>query len=191
MQWVLDFIGEINPPSFVEKKWIFTTTDYFTKWIEAVPTKQATDAVIIQFLEKNIFSRFGCPVKIIMDNVAAFKSKRMENLCQDYNITFGHSTAYYLQGNRLAESSNKSLTRIIKRILQENKRVWHNKLIYALWVDQITTKNSISTSPFQIVYGTDAIFPTTLGPPVRKLLQEQEDKPDDVKRRINQLIHTQ
>eukprot|EP00253_Pinus_taeda_P008415 PITA_08415 len=51
--------------------------DYFTKWIEAIPTRQATDAVIISFLENNILSRFGCPNKLIADNVAAFKSKRM------------------------------------------------------------------------------------------------------------------
>ena len=71
------------------------TIDYLMKWIEAVPTKQATDAVIIQFLETNIMSRFGCPIKIITDNVVAFKSKRMEKFCQDYNITLGHSTTYY------------------------------------------------------------------------------------------------
>jgi TolA-binding protein len=35
------------------------------------------------------------------------------------------------------------------------------------------------------------IFPTSLGFPVRKLLQEQEVEPDDMQRRINQLIHTQ
>jgi len=71
------------------------TTDYFTKWIEAIPTKQATDAVIIQFLETNILSRFGCPIKIITENMTAFKSKRMETFCQDYNITLGNSIAYY------------------------------------------------------------------------------------------------
>jgi hypothetical protein len=191
MQWGLDFIGEINMPSSMQHKWILMATDYFMKWIEVVPTKKSTDAVIIQFLVMNILSRFGCPVKIIIDNAAAFKSKRMEKFFQDYNITLGHSTTYYPQGNGLAESSNKSQTRIIKRLLQENKRAWHKKLIYALWEDRITTKNSISMSPFQIVYDTDAIFPTALGLPVRKLLQEQEAKPDDAQRRINQLIHTQ
>jgi hypothetical protein len=152
MPWGLDFIGEINLPSSAQQKWILMATDYFTKWIEVIPTKQATDAVIIQFLEMNIFSRFGCPVKIITDNAVAFKSKRMEKLCQDYNISLGHSTTYYPQGNRLVESSNKSLTKIIKRLLQENRRACHKKLIYALWEDQITTKKSISTSLFQIIY---------------------------------------
>jgi hypothetical protein len=139
MQWGLDFIGEINLPSSVQHKWILTTTDYFTKWIEAIPTKQPTDAVIIQFLETNILSRFGCPIKIIVDNATAFKSKRMEKFCLDYNITLGHSTTYYPQGNGLAESSNKSLTRIVKRLLQDNKRAWHKKIIYVKWEDRVTT----------------------------------------------------
>jgi hypothetical protein len=67
-QWGLDFIGEIHPPSSGQHKWILTATDYFTKWIEVVPCRQATDSVIIKFLETNILSRFGCPRKIIADN---------------------------------------------------------------------------------------------------------------------------
>jgi hypothetical protein len=69
----LDFIGEIHPPSLVQHKWILTSTDYFTKWIEVVPTRQATDAVIIKFLETNILSIFGCLGKIIVDNATTFK----------------------------------------------------------------------------------------------------------------------
>jgi hypothetical protein len=179
MKWGLDFIGEINLQSLAQHIWILMATNYSTKWIEAIPTKQATDVVSIQFLETNILLIFGFPINIITDNTAALKSKKMEKFCEDYNITLGHSIAYYPQGNGLAELSNKSLTRIIKRLLQDNKRAWHKNIIYVLWVDRVTTKNSISTSPFQIVYGADVIFPTSLGLPVRKLLQEQEVEPDD------------
>jgi transposase InsO family protein len=96
--------------------------DYFTKWIEAATTRHATDDVIIRFLEDNILSRFQCPIKIIIDNAIAFKSKKLEKLCSGYNIILGHSTSYYPQGNGLEESSNKILVRIIKKWLQENKR---------------------------------------------------------------------
>jgi hypothetical protein len=51
-QWGLDFIGEIHPQSSYQHKWILTARDYFTKWIEEVPTRQATNDVIIQFLEE-------------------------------------------------------------------------------------------------------------------------------------------
>jgi hypothetical protein len=72
-QWGLDFIGEIHPASSSQHILILTATNYFTKWIEAIPTRQATDAVIISFLENNILSRFGCPNKLITDNTTTFK----------------------------------------------------------------------------------------------------------------------
>eukprot|EP00253_Pinus_taeda_P031390 PITA_31390 len=122
IQWGLDFIGEIHPASSGQHRWILTATDYFTKWIEAIPTRQATDAVIISFLETNILSCFGCPSKLITDNAAAFKSKRMIEFCYKYNISLGHSTAYHPQGNELAESSNKSLVNIIKKLLEISKK---------------------------------------------------------------------
>jgi transposase InsO family protein len=147
-QWGLDFIGEVHPSSSAQHRWILTTTNYFTKWIEFVPTRQATDSVIIQFLENDILSRFGCPRRIITDNTVAFKSKKLVEFCTNYGITLSHSTTYYPQGNGLAESSNKSLIRIIKTLLQENKKSWHKKLIFSLWADRVSTKKSIGTSPF-------------------------------------------
>ena len=121
-QWGLDFIGEIHPPSSAQHKWILIATGYFTKCIEAIPSRKATYIVIISFLESNILSRFRCPQKIITDNVAAFKSKKMIDFCHKYHITLSHSTAYYPQGNGLAEYSNKSLVNIIKKLLEYNKK---------------------------------------------------------------------
>ena len=140
------------------------------KWIEAVPTRQATNVVIIEFLLNNIMSRFGCPRKIVTNNVKAFTSTKLVKLCSDYNIILSHSTAYYPQGNGLSKSSNKILVRIIKKLLQDNKKAWHSKLMFVLWEDRISTKKSIGTSTFQLVYGTDVIFPVSLGAPVMKFL---------------------
>jgi hypothetical protein len=83
------------------------------------------------------------------------------------------------------------LVNIIKKTLQENKKSWHDKLVFALWADRMTTKRSIGMSPYQLVYGIEAIFPTYLGVPVMKLLQEIQDEPNDSQIRINQMIHLQ
>ena len=116
-QWGLDFIGEINPISFGKHKWILTATNFFTKWVETIPTKKTTDSVIIYFLLSHILSRFGCPRRLIIDNAQAFSSSRLVKLCNEYNIILSHSTIYYPQGNGLVESSNKSLMRTIKKLL--------------------------------------------------------------------------
>lgn len=121
-QWGLDFIGEINPHSSGQHRWILVAIDYFTKWIEAIPTKKADHQVVMKFLTKNIFTRFGCPTKLVTDNAVAFRAKELVDMCESMGITLVHSTSYYPQGNGLAESSNKSLVRIIKKLLEDNKQ---------------------------------------------------------------------
>lgn len=189
--WGLDFIGEIHPPSSTQHKWILNATNYFTKWIEAIHSKAATDSIIIKYLETNILSRFGCPRKLITDNAIAFNSKKMVEFFHKYHISLGHSKNYYPQGNGLVESSNKSLVNIIKEILEENKKSWHNKLIYTLWVDRLTTKKSISMSPVQLVYGMDVVFPSSMGVPIINIIQEIQTEPNDIQTRINQTIQLQ
>ena len=184
-------MGEIHPSSSGQHRWILTGMDYFTKWIEAIPTRQATDAVIVSFLENNILSRFGCPNKLITDNAAAFKSKRMVEFCSKYHITLGHSIAYHPQGNGLAKSSNKSLVNVIKKMLEMNKKSWHKKLVHALCADRVSQKKSIGMSPFELVYGVDTMFPTSLAAPIVKFLQEVGSEEDPMQRRLNQMIHLQ
>eukprot|EP00253_Pinus_taeda_P028886 PITA_28886 len=187
----LNFIGEIHPASSRQHRWILTTTDYFTKWFETIPTRQATDAVIISFLENNILSRFGCPNKLITNNAVACKSKRMVEFCHKYHIILGHSTTYHPQGNGLAESSNKSLVNIIKKLVEMNKKSWHKRLVNVLWADRVSQKKSIGTSPFELVYGVDIVFPPSLTVLVVKLLQEVGNEEDPMQRRLNQMVHLQ
>jgi hypothetical protein len=99
----LDFIGKIHPRSSSQHKWILTSTDYFSKWVEVIPTRNAIDSVVINFLQENILARFGCPIKIITNKAQAFKSVAMIKICQKYNIILGHSTTYYPRGNGLVE----------------------------------------------------------------------------------------
>lgn len=94
-KWGLDFIGEIHPPSSGQNKWILTTTDYFTKWVEGIPARNEIDAIVIKFMEENILSRFGCLRKIITDNSQVFKLAKFINFYQKYNIILGHSATYY------------------------------------------------------------------------------------------------
>jgi transposase InsO family protein len=116
--------------------------------VEVIPTKFANDAVVIKFLEENILDRFGCPRKIITDNAQSFKSLAITDFCQKYNITLGNSIAYYPQGNGLAESSNKSLMRVIKKVLIDDKRACYYYLKFSLWANIINTKTSTCISPF-------------------------------------------
>jgi hypothetical protein len=51
-QWGLDFIGEFKDNSNNGYKWILMATNYFMKWVEAIPTKRATIRLSWNFWKK-------------------------------------------------------------------------------------------------------------------------------------------
>jgi hypothetical protein len=102
-----------------------------------------------------------------------------------------HSTPYCPQGNELAESSNKRLIKIVRKFLEDNKNACDSKLKFSLWADRVTTKRALGLSPFQLVYGVQAVFPSQLVFPVETFLQDYQGEPDDMIRRIQQLVEVQ
>jgi hypothetical protein len=143
--------------------------------------------VIISFLEDIIVS-FGCPNRIITDNDASFKDEPLIKFCEQFKISLIHSTHYYPQGNGLEESSNKSLIKIMKRLLEDNKKAWDSKLKFSLWVDRVKIKRSLGNSPLQLSYGTETVFPSHLALLVENLFQDCQEEPDNMIRRIHQLV---
>ena len=43
-------------------------------------------------------------------------------------------------------------------------------------------------SPFQLVYGTEVVFPASLGVPVMRYFQDQQEEPNHMQRMINQIV---
>ena len=54
--WGFDLIGKISPPSSQGHTYILTTTDYFTKWVEAVPLCSTIVDIICDFILNNIMT---------------------------------------------------------------------------------------------------------------------------------------
>jgi len=118
-KWGLDFIGPINPPSSAGHIFILNTTDYFSKWSEAIDLKNVRHEQVINFLQNTIFSRFGLPLSIVSDNDPGIISAKFVKFCASLNIKHFFSSSYYPQGKGLAESTKKQLIKIIKKIIED------------------------------------------------------------------------
>jgi hypothetical protein len=89
----------------------------------------------------------------------------------------------------VAKSTNKNLVRILKKIVTDNQRNWHNLLNNALWADRVTPKESIGNSPYFLVYGQEAILPNGLYLLSLQLAQDSNEEPSSsMQERINTLI---
>jgi hypothetical protein len=76
-----------------------------------------------------------------------------------YKIKLLNSSPYYAQANVQAESSNKTLIKLIKKKIEENLRRWHEVLSKALWAQHISRHDAAKVTPFELVYGQEAMLP--------------------------------
>ena len=69
----MEFVGPINPHGKrIGARYIITTTDYLTRWMEATPVKGCTAATAAIFLFDNIVTWFKCP-RILMSDQGVTK----------------------------------------------------------------------------------------------------------------------
>ncbi|CAL9031096.1 unnamed protein product, partial [Prunus brigantina] len=145
--WGLDLIGTIHPPSdgYI---WILTATEYFTKWVEAIPLRKATGAAVSNFIREYIVCRFGIPYKMVTDNGTPFVNK---------------------QGNGQAEATNKTILRILSKMVYEYQGSWSVHLPDALWAYRTSPRSATGFSPYSLVYGSEAISPVEITIPTARV----------------------
>jgi transposase InsO family protein len=136
--WGLDFIGEIHPSSTKGQRFVLVVTDYFTKWVEALPLRNMTHRDLISFVMNNIVYRFGIPQTQTTDQGVAFMSHQFKDFASSLGIKLLNSSSYYAQANGQAEASNKTLIKLIKRKIEEKSRRWHDVLCEAFWAYRVS-----------------------------------------------------
>jgi hypothetical protein len=157
--WGMDMIGKINPPSSKGHQFILAVTDYFPKWVEAVPMKSVTSRDVINFIKEHVIHSFGITQTITTDGGSVFISDEFKKFAVDTGIKLIRSSPYYAQANGQAEASNQSLIKLIKRKINEYPRRWHEVLSEALWAYRVSCHGATRTSPNHLVYGQEAVLP--------------------------------
>jgi hypothetical protein len=129
-KWGLDFVGPFKPTvAQTGNKYILVATDYCTKWVKAKALRDNTAASTTKFLYEYIWCRYGCPIELVSEQGSHFVNEVMQSIMQHYIVVHWRSTVYYPQGNKLAESTNKTLQTILQKIVETNRSDWDRKLI--------------------------------------------------------------
>ena len=85
-----------------------------------------------------------------------------------------NSSPYYAQPNSQAESSNKILIKLIKKKIEENPRRWHEVLSEALWAHRISRHGATKVTPFELVYGQEAVLPVEVNLDAYRLAKQND-----------------
>ncbi|MCO5592752.1 hypothetical protein L7F22_046755 [Adiantum nelumboides] len=174
-KWGIDFVGSIAPPAYKSHaQYINIATDYLSKWVEAKATTTNDAKTTAQFLYESIFTRYGLPIEIVSDRGTHFINEVIENLLDEFMVIHRKSAPYHPQANGQAESTNKTLVIVLTKIINESRADWDQKLHSALWAYRVAYKTSISTTPFNMVYGIQAILPLEFLIPTLRVAKELE-----------------
>ncbi|CAL2256246.1 unnamed protein product [Prunus armeniaca] len=183
--WVLDVVGPIAPKSSNGHSYILATTDYFSKWAEAVPLKEVKKEKVVSFIKVNIIHRYGVPHYIIIDNGKPFSNQLMDKLCEDFGFKQRNSSMYNASANSLAEAFNKTLCNMLKKVIGRTKKDWHERINEALWAYRTTYWTPTQATPYSLVYGVEAVLPLESQiPSLRMAVQEGLTDEENAKLRL-------
>jgi len=139
--------------------YILVAVDYVSKWVEVVATSINDSKIVLKFLKKNIFTRFGMPTSFLGDNGTHFCNKPLESLLKKYGVFHKIATPYHPQTSGEVELSNKELKSILDKMVDRSHKDWSFKLDDVLWAYRTIYKTPLGTTPYWLVFGKSFHLP--------------------------------
>ncbi|RDX83652.1 Gag-Pol polyprotein, partial [Mucuna pruriens] len=186
------YVDNIQPKASNGHHFILVAIDYFTKWVEATSYPSVTKKVVIKFIKRNTFCRYGKSSHIITNNGTNLNNKMMTKLCEQFKIRHHNSIPYQPKANGMVEAANKNIKKIVQKMVVMYKD-WHEMLQFALHEYRKTIRTSKRATPYSLVYGMEVVLPIEVEIPSLRVLMEAElEEAEWMRTRFDHtLTHTQ
>ena len=142
--------------------WYFHMIDVYTRFSAAVIVRNKRAPTIVENFMKHWIAIHGPPKVVLSDNGSEFNNEEFRDMCQNFNIEVKTTAAYSPWSNGLCERHNQTLTNIMQKVRADKKEI--NLETALCWA--LAAKNSMVNthgfSPYQLVFGKNPNFPSTL-----------------------------
>ncbi|XP_042446676.1 uncharacterized protein LOC122031651 [Zingiber officinale] len=112
---------------------------------------------------KFLLIAFSIPRRLISDNGRQFAGQKLRKRCEGYGIQQSFTSVAYPQSNDQAEVTNREILRGLRTRLDHIGGSWVVELSSVLWALHMTQKEVTSVTPFQLVYGGEAVVLVEVG----------------------------
>lgn len=104
----IDLIGPLPASKIRAHQYAVVAIDCFSKYVFTKSMKTATATNVVEFLEKEVFFKFGVPEVLICDNGVQFASKVFDALLNRFKVRKLATPLYFAQANPV-EATNKTV----------------------------------------------------------------------------------
>ena len=134
-------------------------TDHFTRYAQAIPTKNQTARTVTEALWNNFILHYGFPRILHNDQVANFCSKLIKELCDIGGISKSRTTPYHPEGNGMCERFNRTLLDMLGTLEPDQKADWKKYVAHMVHAYNCTRHTSTRYSPFELMFGRSPRLP--------------------------------
>ena len=138
---------------------VLVLTDVFSKFTQAIPTRNQEAGTVAKVLVHEWFQRYGVPQKIHSDQGRDFESKLVKSLCELYGIKKTRTTPYHPCDNAQCERFNRSLHDLLRTLPPEQKSKWPQYLPELVQAYNNTSHASTGFSPHFLLFGQEPQLP--------------------------------
>ena len=141
---------------------ILVVVDHFTKYAQAIPTKNQTAKTTANALFNNYFVHYGYPLRLHSDQGANFTGKVISELCKMTGIERSVTTPYHPMGNGVTERFNQTLLNLLGTLDPKEKPDWKSHVGPLVHAYNATKHDSTKHSPFLLMFGREPRLPIDL-----------------------------
>lgn len=173
----IDFIGPL-PSVRGGYRYCLVIIDKFSKWVEAIPTRNNTAHTVARVLANQIIPLWGAPHQIESDRGSHFTGQVMKNVCKMLNIHQRLHVPYRPQSSGMVEQVNRTIKEHIAKQIAQHKTQWTDALPTVLTVLRATPSKATGISPYELMTGRimklpidPEVTPADMGPLIQATQQ--------------------
>ena len=141
---------------------ILIITDHFTRYVQAVPTRNMTAKTTAEALLKNFIFHYGYPTRLHSDQGANFTGKIIQEICKITGIMKSRTTPYHPMGNGMSERFNRTLFDILGTLNPDQKTKWKEYVAPLVSAYNCTRHESTGQTPYFLMFGRHPRIPIDL-----------------------------